>query len=262
MSSVVRTMWLRAFWRVLQLFAHLLVGAVLTLALARRNADGSYRYRPDVVHWWHGRACRILGIHVDVSGTLPDGAALLVANHVSWLDIPVLGSAGPIAFLSKAEVRDWPVMGWLAAAAGTHFIARGSGEASSVGERMGNHLQARGCLALFPEGTTTDGRQVKPFYPRLLGAAVTAGVPVVPVALRYHRDGALDPIAPFVGEETLASHLRRTLCARRFDVQVVFGAALDPSRFDRRSLARRAHDEVVVALARLGGDGETHQAGD
>ena len=245
-------MWLRASWRLLKLLAHLIVGMALTLSVVRRNTDGTYRYRPGIVRWWHQRACRILGIHVDVQGALPAGSALLVANHVSWLDIPVLGSVGPIAFLSKAEVRDWPVMGWLAAAAGTHFIARGSGEAAAVGERMGNHLQERGYLALFPEGTTTDGREVRPFFPRLLGAAGSAGVPVVPVALRYHRNGALDPIAPFVGKETLVNHLRRTLCAPRFDVQVVFGTAIDPAKLDRRSLARRARDEVVAALDGLG----------
>lgn len=254
-------MWLRASWRLVLILIHLLTGIVLTLALARRNPDGSYRYRPAVVRWWHARACRILGIHREVRGSLPDGSALLVANHVSWLDIPVLGSIGPIAFLSKAEVRGWPVMGWLAATAGTHFIARGSGEAASVGERMGNHLQEQGYLALFPEGTTTVGQEVKPFFPRLLGAANAAGVPVVPVTLRYHRDGALDPIAPFVGEETLLSHLRRTLLAPRFDVQVVLGTPLDPAQFDRRSLARRARDEVVAALDGLRASDVANPAG-
>lgn len=244
-------MWFRASWRSLRLFAHLVTGVVLTLLLVRRAPDGAYRHRPGIVRWWHERACRILGIHVQISGALPEGSALLVANHISWLDIPVLGSAGPIAFLSKAEVRDWPVMGWLAAAAGTHFIARGSGEAAQVGERMGNHLQQHGYLALFPEGTTTDGRAVKPFFPRLLGAASTAGVPVVPVALRYRRDGGLDPIAPFIGQQTLLSHLRHTLCAPRFDVQIAIGPPLDPTRLDRRSLARRARDEIVAALAGL-----------
>jgi 1-acyl-sn-glycerol-3-phosphate acyltransferase len=248
---------LRASWRVLRLVAHFLTGTLLTVLFARRRPDGSYRYRPDIVRWWHRRACRILGLVVEAAGEPPRDSALLVANHVSWLDIPVLGGLGTIAFLSKAEVRGWPVMGWLAAAAGTQFITRGSGEAAVVGERIGNHLTNHGCLTVFPEGTTTDGSEVKPFYPRLLAAATRAGVPVVPVALRYHRDGALDPVAPFVGDETILSHLRRVLVVPEIRVQVAFGQPLDPAQFDRRGLAVRARQEVVAMLERLSAPGST-----
>jgi 1-acyl-sn-glycerol-3-phosphate acyltransferase len=246
-----RARWLRAAWRTLRLVEHLLTGTLLTVAVTRRRPDGSYRYRPGLVRWWHQRACRILGIAVEVTGEAPHESALLVANHVSWLDVPVLGGLGPIAFLSKAEVRGWPLIGWLAATAGTQFIARGSGEASAVGARIGNHLVEGGCLALFPEGTTTDGRTVKPFFPRLLAAASASGVPVVPVALRFERGGALDPLAPFVGDETILSHLRRVLTARGFHVQVVFGEPLDPARFDRRGLATRARAAIIEDLDRL-----------
>lgn len=246
-----RTAWLRAAWRLLRLVEHLLTGTVLTVLLAWRRPDGSYRYRPGVVSWWHRRACRILGIQVEVTGDAPRESALLVANHVSWLDVAVLGGLGPIAFLSKAEVRRWPLIGWLAATAGTQFIARGSGEANAVGERIGNHLVDHGCLALFPEGTTTDGSGVKPFYPRLLAAASASGVPVVPVALRYERDGRLDPVAPFIGEESILSHLRRVLTARGFVVRAVFGDPLDPRAFDRRGLATRARSAIVAALDHL-----------
>lgn len=245
-------MLLRAGWRMLRLFEHMLTGIVLTVLLTRRRPNGSYRYRPDVVRWWHQRACRILGLSVEVVGTPPKDSALLLANHVSWLDVPALGGLGAIAFLSKAEVRRWPVVGWLAAAAGTQFIARGEGQAAAVGERIGGHLAGHGCLALFPEGTTTDGSEVKPFFPRLLAAAGMAGVPVVPVALRYHRDGKLDPVAPFIGEESIVSHLCRVLVTREMHVQVAFGQSLDPADFDRRRLATRARAEIVAALDQLG----------
>ena len=246
---------LRAGWRVLRLVEHVLTGTLLTVLFARRRPDGSYRYRPDIVRWWHRRACRIVGLVVERVGEPPHDSALLVANHVSWLDVPVLGGLGSIAFLSKAEVRSWPVMGWLAAAAGTQFIARGSGDAAVVRERIGSHLTNHGCLALFPEGTTTDGSEVKPFYPRLLAAATHAGVPVVPVALRYHRNGTLDPVAPFGGEETILSHLRRVLVVPEIRVQVAFGQPLDPAQFDRRGLAVRAREEIVTALGRLDASG-------
>jgi len=248
---------LRAGWRVLRLVEHVLTGTLLTVLFARRGPDGSYRCRSDIVRWWHGRACRILGLVIERVGDPPSDSALLVANHVSWLDVPVLGGLGTIAFLSKAEVRDWPLMGWLAAAAGTQFIARGSGQANAVGERIGNHLGNHGCLAIFPEGTTTDGSEVKPFYPRLLAAANHAGVPVVPVALRYHRNGALDPVAPFVGDETILSHLRRVLVVPEIRVQVAFGRPLDAAQFDRRGLAVRAREEIVAMLERLSASGST-----
>jgi 1-acyl-sn-glycerol-3-phosphate acyltransferase len=197
----------------------------------------------------------VLNVRVHVTGTVPSGPSLLVANHVSWLDVPVLGGLGEIAFLSKAEVRDWPVVGWLAAAAGTQFIARGAGHAHSVRERMGVHLSDSGSLALFPEGTTTDGRQVRAFFPRLLAAAHLSGAPVVPVALRYVRDGELDPVAPFVGDDEISSHLWRVLRQDAFDVHVVFCEPIHPASLDRRALAAQARSCIVSALEGLAGGG-------
>ena len=99
---------LRAGWRVLRLVEHVLTGTLLTVLFSRRGPDGSYRCRSDIVRWWHERACGILGLVIERVGDPPSDSALLVANHVSWLDVPVLGGLGTIAFLSKAEVRDWP----------------------------------------------------------------------------------------------------------------------------------------------------------
>lgn len=243
----------RLIWRGIRLLAHVLTGAVLTVLLGRRQADGSYRHRRAIIRWWHARLCRVLNVRVHVTGSAHAPPCLLVANHVSWLDVPVLGGLGEIAFLSKAEVRDWPVVGWLAVAAGTQFIERGAGDANNVRERIGAHLSDSGSLALFPEGTTTDGSQVRPFFPRLLAAAHATGVPVVPVALRYLRGDGLDPVAPFVGDDEVASHLWRVLRQDAFDVHVVFCDPVDPASFDRRTLAKQARSRIVSALDGLGG---------
>jgi 1-acyl-sn-glycerol-3-phosphate acyltransferase len=245
----------RLVWRSIRLAGHVLTGTVLTVFVARRNADGSHWHHRPIVRWWHARLCRVLNVRVHVAGTVPTEPCLLVANHVSWLDVPVLGGLGEIAFLSKAEVRDWPVIGWLAAAAGTQFIARGAGHANTVRERIGVHLSDSGSLALFPEGTTTDGSQVRPFFPRLLAAAHASGAPVVPVALRYLRDGDLDPVAPFVGDEEISSHLRRVLRQDAFDVNVVFCRPIDPVSLDRRALAEQARSCIASALEGLAGAG-------
>lgn len=242
----------RLIWRGIRLATHVLTGSVLTVLLARRDADGSYRHRGAIVSWWHARLCRVLNVRVHVTGLAPAERSLLVANHVSWLDVPVLGGLGEIAFLSKAEVRDWPVVGWLAAAAGTQFIARGAGEANNVRERIGAHLSSSGSLALFPEGTTTDGSQVRPFFPRLLAAAHASGAPVVPVALRYLSGDGLDTVAPFIGDDEVASHLWRVLRQEAFDVHVVFCEPIDPASLDRRALAELARSRIVTALDELG----------
>lgn len=104
---------------------HLLTGGAIALALSTGHRFG-WRpvWLPAVVRWWHRRLCRALELKVRVTGELAE-RALLVANHISWLDIPVLGAQGQIGFLSKAEVRDWPLIGWMAETAGTLFIARG-----------------------------------------------------------------------------------------------------------------------------------------
>ncbi|MCU0767600.1 MAG: 1-acyl-sn-glycerol-3-phosphate acyltransferase [Gammaproteobacteria bacterium] len=243
----------RVFWRSIRLAAHVLVGTLLTVLLARRGQDGSRRHRRAVVRWWHAVLCRLLHVRVHVSGAPPAAPSLLVANHVSWLDVPVLGGLGEIAFLSKAEVKDWPVVGWLAAAAGTQFIARGAGDANNVRDRIGAHLSGAGSLTLFPEGTTTDGSEVRPFFPRLLAAAHATGVPVVPVALRYLRGAALDTVAPFIGDDEVASHLWRVLQQEAFDVHVVFCRPIDPAHLDRRALADLARSRIVGALDDLGG---------
>jgi 1-acyl-sn-glycerol-3-phosphate acyltransferase len=96
---------------------------------------------------------------------------LWVSNHVSWTDIPLLGALQPLSFLSKAEVRDWPVAGWLAHKGGTQFIRRGAGDSSQVGQQLTRHLQQGHHLLIFPEGTTTDGLALRTFHGRLLSSA-------------------------------------------------------------------------------------------
>jgi 1-acyl-sn-glycerol-3-phosphate acyltransferase len=229
---------------------HLVLGALLTLLTARRDRQrGDYRYHPGLVSWWHERLLHILYVEVEQVGHLPRPPALLVSNHVSWLDIPVLGSLTHSNFLSKDEVRSWPVIGWLAAAAGTMFIRRGGGEAGNISRQIAEHLASDGLLTLFPEGTTTDGSEVRPFFPRLFASAIETGAPVVPVALRYHINGELDPVAPYVGEQTLLANLWGIIRRPRTQVLVSYMPSLALAGLERKVAAEKARSQIALALS-------------
>ncbi|MEJ2576277.1 MAG: lysophospholipid acyltransferase family protein [Gammaproteobacteria bacterium] len=241
--------WLRFAWRSPRLLLHVILGAMLTALLTRRDrATGRYRHNPYVVSWWHDRALRILHVEVDVTGARPQGPALLVANHISWLDIPVIGSLTHSCFLSKAEVRRWPLVGWLAAASGTLFMRRGGYETAAITATIKDQLAANGMLTLFPEGTTTDGSDVRPFFSRLFAAAIEAETPVIPVTLYYHLDGHRDPVAPYTGNQRLVDNLLNLLKRPATRVKVTFAEPLDMRGMTRKAAAERARAVIRRAL--------------
>lgn len=239
--------------RSVRVLEHLLTGATISLYVAGAGALGRRpAWVPRVVRWWHGRLCRALGLALEVRGEIVPGA-LVVANHVSWLDIPVLGARGPVQFLSKAEVRDWPLVGWMAAVAGTLFIARGAHQAGSLLERIGERLRAGVPVVIFPEGTTTDGREVRRFHPRLFAAAQRPGVRVQPVAIRYGGGGEPDAVAPFVGDDDLLSHLLRVLAHPGLTVSVRFLPPLAGGPADRKGLAEQCRQAIAGSLSPVPG---------
>ncbi len=240
---------LRVMRRSLLLTVHILLGLLLTAALPAKRVDGGCRTNPFVTSWWHNRVADILGVNVTVQGHFPRLPSLLASNHVSWLDIVVLGGLTPTTFLSKQEVRSWPLVGWLAARAGTLFIRRGEGQAALITQQITERLQHQGLLTLFPEGSTTDGKTVRPFFSRLFAAAIETGSPVVPVALRYHIAGEFDAIAPYTGDQSLATNLLGLMKRPRTQVHVSFGAPLALEGKTRREIAKSARAAVVEALA-------------
>lgn len=240
---------LRLCGRLLRLSLVLAEGSLYAAALALRERLGgapptALRQRLTWRFMRHLRAA--LPFEVQVRGHLPDGPALWLANHVSWTDIAVLGALCPLSFLAKAEVAQWPLAGWLARQAGTLFIRRGA--SGDLGEQLAVHLQHGHPLALFPEGTSSDGRDVLRFHPRLLAAAVASGAPIQPVALRYRRHGQRDALAPFVDDDTLPAHLLRLLGAERAQVEVILLPPLDSTALARSELARRSHAAIAAAV--------------
>ena len=194
------------------------------------------------------RLSSALPFRVTVVGEIPATPMLWVSNHVSWTDIPLLGMVTPMSFLSKAEVRTWPVAGWLAAKAGSLFIRRGSGDSQLIRKQMTRHLGQQHPLLMFPEGTTTDGRSLRTFHGRLLASAIDADVCLQPVAIRYLREGQVDPLAPFIGDDDLLSHLMRLFANDQGDVEIHVLKPIACAGQERAALAYQAQQAVQKAL--------------
>ncbi|HYW75770.1 MAG TPA: lysophospholipid acyltransferase family protein [Gammaproteobacteria bacterium] len=235
--------------RSLRLGGLVLVGLFLAgpVLMLRRFGRGG-----GIVHWWLRRLARVLGLRIRVRGRIPGGASLWCCNHVSWLDIVALGAVRDIVFVSKAEVGSWPLVGWLARAAGTVFLKRGAGQSQVLCETLDASLRSGQSIAIFPEGTTSDGLSVKPMYPRLFGAAIAAGTPVQPVALRFSERGALSLVAPFIGDDTFLAHLMRLLKQTEgVDVDIRLLPQVSPQGLDRRSLAHATRAIIQSGLNEL-----------
>lgn len=245
---------LRAWLRITRLLLVLTLGLALAcfVSLLERLPGRDWMpLRQRLTRWFLARLSAALPFEVKVHGELSSQPALWVSNHVSWVDIPLLGALLPLTFLSKAEVRQWPVAGWLAEKAGTLFIRRGSGDARIVNAQLATHLSRGRSLLVFPEGTTTDGRGLRTFHGRLLASAIEAGVPVQPVALRYRRDGQPCELAPFIGDDDLVSHLRRLFGNDRGVVEIHLLAALSSAQQDRRLLAQQARDAIHAVVCEV-----------
>ncbi len=197
------------------------------------------------LQWTLRCSLRIVGGHLQVRGT-PPRSGLIVSNHLSYVDIAALGSSCPCAFVSKAEVRAWPFIGWAAELAGTVFVRRAHrSEVTGQVEDL-KHALARGVpVVLFPEGTSTDGATVLPFRSALLQAALETGCDVTPVALRYRADPPGDTVRDICwwGGLGFVPHVWRFLALRSFEAIVVFGESC-PARTDRKTEASKLHADV------------------
>ena len=198
--------------------------------------------------WAQGLLSR-WGVQVQVRGSpVAAGPVLLVANHISWLDIVVMHAARHCRFVSKADVKHWPLVGMMATAAGTLFIERESRrDAMRVVHHMAEALQRGEVLAVFPEGTTSDGRQLLPFHANLIQAAIAAPAPVQPVALRFVDAQGQPSLAPcYIGDDTLVGSIWRTLTSPGITAVVSFGLPQPARGRDRRAWAADLREDVAA----------------
>jgi 1-acyl-sn-glycerol-3-phosphate acyltransferase len=234
-----------AVWRLLRVLAHVASGLV-TVVFVFPRLDALQRHAR--VQAWARRMLAVLGIGLELQGEPPvHGPMLLVANHISWLDILVMHAARHCRFVSKSEVRHYPLLGRLATAAGTLYIERESRrDAMRVVHQMAAALQAGDILAVFPEGTTSDGVQLRPFHANLLQAAVSAAAPVQPVGLRYadSLSGRTSLTPCYVGDDTLVASLWRTVAGEPITAVVRYGQPQQANGRDRRAWAVDLHAAV------------------
>jgi len=240
----------RQWFKALSIAAMFVAGVVavstvmpaLRLLLGKRSAA----LNDAIVVGWNRTVCRILNLRLNVSGRPDANARLVVANHISWLDIIALGAQGPCVFVAKREVADWPVMGYLAKRTGTLFVQRGdAAQTAAVAERMAWQLRQGKRLVLFPEGTTTSGDRVLRFHGKLFHPAQLAGARVQAVALRY--EGAAKPCAPFVGDDEFLPHLLEILKLGRIDLHVHYCPAVSPGP-GRNELAQATRRQIADVL--------------
>lgn len=217
------------------------------VAISRRETRES-GLAEKLAQQWCQRFLNLLQVQVRLAGNLPEGQYLMVANHVSWLDIPVLASLKPTSFLSKAEVRNWPLIGWLSVQAGTLYIARGGGKSSQVLNEIAQRLNSQRSVLVFPEGTTTTGKDVRPFHPRLFAASIEAQASVLPLSLVYSSNGYPDTEVAFVGDDAFFPHLIRLLFRTNLSVDIVVHEPLHPGIQETRTLAEVSHGVVREAV--------------
>ena len=231
--------------RMLRLLVHALAGLwTLHLRFGRMSVTEQH----SAVQQWAQGVLRIMGIGLQVHGRAHAGPVLLVANHISWLDIVVMLAAQYCRFVAKSELKAWPLVGPLATAAGTLYIERASSrDALRVVHHMAERLQAGDVLAVFPEGTTGDGVQVLPFHANLLQAAIAAQAPAQAVGLRFVDAWGQPSFAPcYIGDDTFLGSVWRTLCARGLVVHVAFAAPDLPQGRNRRVWAVDLRAQVMA----------------
>jgi 1-acyl-sn-glycerol-3-phosphate acyltransferase len=198
---------------------------------------------------WAQRACRVLGARVEVEGDMPyAGPLLVVSNHISWLDILVFLSIRPVRFVSKSEVKNWPVVGRYASACRTLFVARSSKkDALRVVHQMVEALNAGDIVAIFPEGTTTHGHEVLPFHANLMQASVASDAPLQAASISYEslETGRLITEPSYIGDDTLVGSIWIILGLKPFKVRLRWSPLQERGDRDRRALAQDLHEAVV-----------------
>lgn len=232
-------------WRLLRAVAHAF-GGWRTIRFAFPKLTQAQR--EDRVQAWALQMLAIMDVRLVVQGTPPaQGPVLLVANHLSWLDILSIHAARHVRFVSKSGVRHWPLIGTLSDGAGSLYIERERRrDALRVVHHMTEALRKGELIAVFPEGTTSDGRGLLPFHANLLQAAISSGAPVLPAAIRYAdaATGESSQAPRYIDDDNLATSLWNTLKAPPLLAIVRFGESQPSLGRDRREWAQSLHADV------------------
>ena len=238
-----------------------IVSGVLTIMLIFPYCREAARL--SLIQRWSRRVLDILGVSLSVQGAKE--GSMRVANHISWLDVFVINSVVPSTFVAKDDVRRWPVIGWLCSQTGTIFMRRDARKAArTTAMHVTARLETGSDVVFFPEGTTSDGRKVLPFYGALLQGSVTSGQAVQPVLLRYETaSGATADSPVYCGETSLLASMWRIAATPGVTARMVLLPTRKPDGIDRRELARTLRADISTALlaASMGPDSLTAVGG-
>lgn len=242
-------------------FSIRVIGLVLLLALGLFIAFAFYPWlSKDKKDWilshWSSWLMKVSGVHIQQEGEpLHDQAVMLVANHVSWIDIFIINAQRATSFVAKAEIRSWPVVGWLVYQVGTIFIVRGQRSAAvEVNAKMAELFKQDVAVGLFPEGTTSEGFSILPIKNSLFEGAMRARVPIQPVCLIFRHKGQRSGHVAFVGEQTLVANIWVLLSSRDVSVTVRFLPPVTQAGQEvlesRNEIGARVHATLAEELAR------------
>ena len=239
--------------KILSLVVHLLYGGALVVfqALILKRASEDPRFKA-VIQAWYAKSVNLVGLSVKVHGKPADGPVLMVSNHISWLDIPLMASLSNPRFLSKAEVRNWPIIGWAGETLNTLFIVRGQRSATEAASAaISEGLENNDRILIFPEGTTTDGLKIGFLYPRLFGAAIQSQANIQPVVIHYtddNSDGHSSELIPYIGTQTLVDNIWTILGCKNPQAHVYFLDVVDSSKKPRKALAAGIQQQMQDCL--------------
>ncbi len=217
----------------------------------RGTAEGS-RKADEIAVRLARRLTWFFGIRIEISGTPVEGAVLFAANHISWLDIPVLHSGCAMGFVGKAEIEQWPIFRSIARTGGTIFHQRGDhNSAVDVSSVMVQRLQQGRAVTIFPEGGIKPGADVRIFHARMFRPAVEVGCPVQPVMIRYMSGVRRDDDISFRQGEGMMKNLGRLLARPGARAEVHFLSPMSAAGMPRRALSEAAREAVVESYERL-----------
>ena len=239
----------RFYLRLARVILHLVLGLVVCALVFPWSSTAHRNWH---IRRWSRQLVGMCGVSVELEQRSPALIhAMVVSNHISWLDIFVINSLLPCRFVAKSEIRAWPVVGWLVAMAGTVFIARGNRrDLRHIFKGMVASLQLGERVAFFPEGTTAAQGQVLPFHANLFEAAIDAKVPVQPYALRYlDASGGYHAGVDYTGDTTFVQSMMRILNGPPVRAQLICLEALQAEGAHRRELAAAAAARITQGLA-------------
>jgi len=236
--------------RAIRLVLHLLYGGLLALFYPSLPVGLQKR----IMHRWSVELLDVLHVRISVDGELPlhkIKQGLIVANHISWLDVFVMASVLPMRFVAKSEVRGWPFIGWLCARANTIFIERNKrSDTIRTNLQAVEHLRSGNCMAIFPEGTTSDGTQVRHFHASLLQPAIDSQTSIYPVAIHYHdKNNKPNFDAAYIDDMTFIASMWKILSSPDLHVRLTTIEALSTQVENRRALGLEAHRRIALTLS-------------